>query len=86
MCVLPASNSAELLLAAGRFLNRREPEPGGEIAALAKFSVGGTRAAIAVAEIGPTPGMVISQRATGSVRVRRVSTADSDVDRPGNTK
>ena len=38
---------------------------------LAKVSAGGARAAIAVAEIGPMPGMVISLRDTSSSRARR---------------
>src|SRR6478672_7099664 len=38
---------------------------------LAKVSAGGARAAIAVAEIGPMPGTVISLRDTASSRARR---------------
>ncbi|MCK1466660.1 hypothetical protein [Bradyrhizobium sp. CW10] len=37
-----------------------------------KVSIGGARAAIAVAEIAPTPGIVISLRDTSSSRARRV--------------
>ena len=39
---------------------------------LANVSIGGASAAIAVAVMGPTPGMVISRRATGSSLERRL--------------
>ena len=59
-------NGTEFLLAAGRFLQRRQPEPGCEIAPGREPSAAGTSAVIAVEAIGPTPGIVINRRAVGS--------------------
>lgn len=39
--------------------------------ATAKLSAAGARAMMAVAVVGPTPGMVISRRTTGSAFARR---------------
>ena len=44
-----------------------------------KFSGAGTRAVIAAAAIGPTPGTVISRRATGSDFERRLISASSSL-------
>ena len=62
---------AKLLLAACRSLKGRETRQAAKSRPLAKVSAGGARAAIAVAEIGPMPGMVISRRDTSSSRARR---------------
>jgi hypothetical protein len=63
-------NGTEFLLAAGRFLQRRQSEPGREITAKSRPagnpSAAGTSAVIAVEAIGPTPGIVINRRAVGS--------------------
>src|SRR5215467_5621522 len=59
-------NGAEFLLAASRFLQRRQSEPGREIAPGREPSAAGTSAVIAVEVIGPTPGIVINRRAVGS--------------------
>ena len=49
---------------------------------LAKVSGGGARAAIAVAVIGPMPGIVISRRATSSSRARRTISLSRTRDLP----
>ena len=43
-----------------------------------KVSAGGARAAMAVAVIGPMPGMLISRRATSSSRARRAISLSSN--------
>jgi hypothetical protein len=58
-------NGTKFLLATGRFLQRRQSEPGREIAA-GNPSPAGASAVIAVETIGPTPGIVINRRAVGS--------------------
>ena len=59
-------DGAQPLLAAGRLLSGREPHPGGEVPAGLEGPVDrAPRATIAVATTGPTPGMVISRRASG---------------------
>ena len=44
-----------------------------------KFSAAGTSAVIAVAAIGPTPGIVMSRRATGSAFERLLISASSSL-------
>jgi hypothetical protein len=57
------SNATEFLLTAGRLLQRRQSEPGREIAPGRKPLGRWHSAVIAVEAIGPTPGIVINRRA-----------------------
>src|SRR4051794_5744083 len=70
----PLRDGSELVLAACRLLQRRQPKPGGKVPPGA-----GTRAVIAVAAIGPMPGIVMSRRATGSALARRAISPSSSL-------
>src|SRR5215469_14662289 len=70
-------NSTEFLLAAGRFLQRRQSAAKSRPAE--NPSAAGTSAVIAVEAIGPTPGIVINRRAVGSDFERRLISASNAV-------
>src|SRR5580704_11722747 len=70
-------DGAELLLAAGGFLQRRQPEPGRKVTACRKPLRGRYQRCNCRRGNWPTPGIAISRRAVGSALERRLISASS---------